>query len=36
MIGRVFIFWNDFRSMEEQGHSEVPDSASPKVTTKRH
>lgn len=24
MIGRVFIFWNNFRSMEEQGHSEVP------------
>lgn len=25
MIGQVFIFWNDFRSMEEQGHSEVPE-----------
>lgn len=23
MIDRVFIFWNDFRSMEEQGHSEI-------------
>ena len=25
MIGRVFMFWNDFRSMKEQGHSEVPE-----------